>query len=316
MIKTTAFFFFLLCFVACRRSDEGIRLERRTRLSTAPSGSSLLLRGDTVFVVGDDATGIYRFHRNDTVPEKLPVAGLDFALFREPRSNKHDFEAGIWMEAPSGPLLIAFASGSRNANRDSALLWPPRQPQNARILSLEDIYRELQYKSGIQHIVWNIEGAALTGDTLHLLNRGTNTVFSLPLAGFLQSLEKGAPLPATRVQQLALPGIGGKPARLSGACTLDADHLLFSASVEDTHDWTTDGEVLGSFIGIYSTRKGSVVKTWLLADEKGQPHKDKIESLDLLRRNKDGSLQVLAVADNDDGASTILELRVPARKNQ
>ncbi|RYY38751.1 MAG: hypothetical protein EOO08_13120 [Chitinophagaceae bacterium] len=310
MIRACLLLLAILC--SCRPAPTELEVVRRTRLAAAPSGSALLLRGDTAYLVGDDATGVYRFQAGDSSVQKLPVAGLDYHLFREPRARKHDFEASVWIESATGPTLIALGSGSRNTNCDSALSWPLNHPGTARILSLEKVYEALRQRSAIAQGAWNIEGAALAGDTLYLFNRGSNSVFAFPIAHLLRSINSDTVfLPSVRVRQLQLPTIRGKAARVSGACTLNESQLLICASVEDTHDWTRDGEVLGSFIGVYSVHEGRLLKTWLLRDDKGLPRKEKVESLDLLRRNNDGSLQVLAVADNDDGASTLLELRLP-----
>ena len=120
----------------------------------------------------------------------------------------------------------------------------------------------------------------------------------------------GSPFPEATFQKIKLPAINGREARLSGACTLNDRQILFSASVEDTPDWTKDGPVLGSFIGSYNINRKTVDACYLLQDVTGKPMKEKIESLDILHSQESEAISIVAVSDDDNGISKLFRLRI------
>jgi hypothetical protein len=119
----------------------------------------------------------------------------------------------------------------------------------------------------------------------------------------------GAPIPAIDFHKANLPQIEGKEARLSGICTLDETHLLFSASVEDTPDWVSDGPILGSFVGIYSLKEKKVLASHLLRNKQGAIVKEKLESIEILHK-EGGTITCIAMADNDNGTSGLFRLKL------
>lgn len=178
--------------------------------------------------------------------------------------------------------------------------------------SLSALYDALRAAAAVPLAAFNIEGAALVGKQLLLLNRGGNQVFSLSWEAFLKHILEEGPLPSVVVTPLELPSFGQLKPMLSGACNLDDGRLLFSVSVEDTPDWISDGEVMGSGIGLLDVSKKDKVVLLALAPLQlpdGSIPKLKLEGLHA-GADSNGVLQVVGVVDNDDGGSTLLQINL------
>ncbi|RYZ23739.1 MAG: hypothetical protein EOO16_03545 [Chitinophagaceae bacterium] len=302
-VSRFCFLFLLLLAASCRQAPRLIIGQQRA-LSWIPSGSGMTADGAQLLFVGDDGTGIYVTDSTFGSREKLPIPGIDPAAAREERFAKHDLEASVLVPAPAGRCLLAFGSGSVSPQRDSLLIYPLTGGA-PRFRSLRPLYNELQARSGA--LAWNIEGAALAGTELVLLNRAGNQVFRIPLDAFLRYIE-GGPLPAVKVARTRLPEIGGHEARFSGAAAIDRKRILFSASVEATEQWNKDGAVLGSFVGVYDLEAAAITALAPLVDARGQRLLQKIESVEIRGAMSGNSLPLWAIADNDDGTTTFFEL--------
>jgi hypothetical protein len=281
-------------------------------LDSTPSGSGIVLKNDTAYIIGDDATGIYVMSLRNLQQRKIPIRGADHNQHRRAKSIKHDFESATLASWKGDEYLLAFGSGSTTILRDSMLML--RLPDFAdTVISLQNFYSRLRILTLTDGKEWNIEGATVANDLLILFNRGNNLIIQFRLNDFISYLfNDNAPFPAIRYHRVKLPSIEKHGARLSGVCTLDDTHILFSAAVEDTPDWVNDGPVLGSFIGIYSLPDSTVVASYLLQDETGSPLKEKIESLDILQHAPGTGLILIAVGDNDNGTSSLFRLKLQA----
>ncbi len=293
-----------------------LRIIERQVLDSIPSGSGIVIKDDTAYIIGDDATGIYLLNLKNNKQQKIPLKGFDNNLYREPKPVKRDFECATLVSWKGIEYLLAFGSGS-DTSRDSMLLVSTADFTDNKIISLEKFYDRLQVLTMTGSKAWNIEGATAVKDFLILFNRGNNLVIKFKSGDFISYLiDTNVPFPEIAFHRITLPFIHNHEARLSGACTLDSDHLLFSASVEDTPDWTKDGPVLGSFIGIYSMQDSTIAAAYLLQDETGLPLKEKIESLDILRKEPGEKLVLIAMGDNDNGNTNLfrLLLEIPVLK--
>ncbi|GAA4327826.1 hypothetical protein GCM10023184_17280 [Flaviaesturariibacter amylovorans] len=282
-------------------------------LRDVPSGSALTVRGDSAYIVGDDATGIYHLALTGRGYRKLPLAGADISEYRIPRERKPDYEASAVFPRGNDLYLVAFGSGSKAPMRDSVLVHPLSGSEAQQSFPAAPFYSGLREQLDIPPGSWNIEGAALLGEDLYLFNRGTNTIIRCNAAqvlGFVTG--RTTSLPAVDGRRLSLLGIKGREARISGASATGDGRIVFCASVEDTDDWTKDGPVLGSFIGIWDPRTGKLSSVRLLADAAGNPLVEKLESVDVLKRAADGQLELLAIGDNDDGTTRLLRLSYSA----
>jgi len=236
---------------------------------------------------------------------------LRYNEYREPKPVKHDFESATLINWNDKEYLLAFGSGSNLTTRDSLLLFNIADNKDQRILSLRNFYLQLLKLTSIDSLQWNIEGTTVIGDDLILLNRGTNLMIQLKLNDFLTYIfNSGSSFPKIIFHQVKLPAIDNKEARLSGACTLNDSLLLICASVEDTPDWTKDGPVLGSYLGIYSVKETKLLKSFLLKNKQGLVLKEKIESLDVLEQTDKNKIRLIAIGDNDNGSSKLFNMKM------
>jgi hypothetical protein len=117
-------------------------------------------------------------------------------------------------------------------------------------------------------------------------------------------------MPASAHYRIELPTFKGIPALISGAATLDDHRILFTASLENTKDWTKDGEIFGSYVGILDVSgKQPKLETCLLLSENNKPLTIKLESLDVIS-NSGKQIDIISVSDNDDGSSGIYLLQL------
>ena len=105
--------------------------------------------------------------------------------------------------------------------------------------------------------------------------------------------------------------MGGYPAGISGACFLDKGQVLFSASVEATTNWVSDGAVLGSYVGIITLNKNDEPTLRdiapILSDTR-DTIKYKVEGIDHYGPKRASGLNALGIVDNDDGSSRLLQI--------
>jgi hypothetical protein len=304
-------FLFNIFFVAGCSEQTGwvYTIENKKTLDSIPSGSGIVINNDTAYIIGDDATGVYKLSLSNYSQQKISISGLSYSEYRESKSVKHDFESATFVNREQNEYLLAFGSGG-DLHRDSMMMLNTSDLTDDKIISIERFYKRLRALTGTDSTQWNIEGATIANDELILFNRGNNLIITIKLNSFLSHvLETDTEFPPVEYHTIKLPSINNHEARLSGACTLDDSHILFSASVEDTPDWTTDGPVLGSFIGIYSLNDDKVISSYLLKDKDGQPLKEKIESLDI-RSKEANSYTVIVIGDNDIGTTNLFILKL------
>ena len=302
----------LLCLVSCNenKSASPLRIVKTQVLDSIPSGSGIVIKEDTGYIVGDDATGLYLLNLSNYQQRKIPIATLNQDLYREPKSIKRDFECATFITWNGQEYLLAFGSGSTPL-RDNLLMIHTTEFTDCRILSLHPFYEGLRKLTQTKIEAWNIEGVTTEMDYLYLLNRGNNMILNFRISELIPFLmDASSPFPTTTHHSIRLPFIQNFEAKLSGACTLDSHHLVFSATVEDTPEWSKDGPVWGSFIGIYSLRQSTVTATFLLQDESGVPLKEKIESVSIVRNSPGEDLELLAVGDNDNGTTNLFLLKL------
>lgn len=291
--------------------DTPLSIQSEIVLDSIPSGSGLVIDRDSAYIVGDDATSVYILNLQDFSYEKIPISGMPIVANREARSTKHDFECSTIVTWVGKKYLLAFGSGSQIESRDSLLMLAIHDNNDQRIISLKNFYKAIQDVASTDSTQWNLEAATVMAESLILCNRGNNLIIELNVSDFLSFLlVEGSVFPKVLFHRARLPRIENKEARLSGASTLNDSVLLFSASVEDTQDWTKDGPVLGSFIMVYSIRKFEFIGSYLLQDESGNTLKEKLESVDILNKDSQDRLIVLALADNDNGSSKLFRLRL------
>jgi hypothetical protein len=289
--------------------------QRRTLTLEAPeapgrpahvsSASGLVAVGPWLYVVADDALHLAVFPREGGAPGRS-IRLFPGELPLEPRARKAakpDLEALCLLPpfegCPEGALL-AMPSGS-TAERQRGALLPLAADGTlageARPLDFTALYAQLARELG----PLNVEGAAVTGGRLRLLQRGngdqgTDALVDLDHERVIRALGAGRePGPETvrTVRRWELGQAGGVRLSFTDASPLPDGRIIFTAAAEDTRDTYADGPVAGSAVGV-------------LAPDGSPQFLDEVDAKVKLEgvsaRVEGGRVHLLLVADADDPA--------------
>src|SRR5688572_14505744 len=121
MKYTNRLLLFLITVIACNDRQKPLLLSiDETRIvDSLPSGSGIVISNDSAYVVGDDATAIYKISIKDLKWRKINLPGYDPGLYRIPKAVKHDYESVAIVKINNTDHLLAFGSGTISPLRDS-----------------------------------------------------------------------------------------------------------------------------------------------------------------------------------------------------
>ena len=304
----------LILLMACEdhQNQFDIRITDVYVTNAVASGSGIAVQNDSAFIIGDDVNYMAVLNIKNRGTANIPF-DTNATADRIPKPNKHDLESCTLAEINNQTYLLAFGSGGISPMRDSLFgLNRTNAGQDFKV-SLNRLYLAISQRAGLQKGELNIEGATIAGKNLLLFNRGKNFIVVIPwdeMGGFIAQADSGH-VPSFKIIHVQLPVINNFQVGFSGACTIDEDHILFTASLEETTDYIQDGAVKGSYIGIIELHNDSApIKNFAqLKDDKGNVVLDKLESIDIIEKSS-SSIQAIAVADNDDGASKIFRIMI------
>jgi hypothetical protein len=269
------------------------------------AASGLVRVGDWLHVVADDSLFLASFALEGEAPGRTRRV-LPGALPLEPRerkARKPDLEAlcllGPSHAAPHGALL-AVPSGSALTRHQGVWVALGATGDVEGLVHAVDwrpVYEQLARELG----PLNVEGAALAGARLRLLNRGngdagTDAVVDLDADRVLRALEAGEPVRADVVRSVRrweLGRAGSVRLSFTDASPLPDGRVVFTAAAEDTRDAYADGAVLGSAVGVLAP-DGTPLRL------EGVEGRVKLEGVDA--RVEGGRIRLLLVADADDPA--------------
>jgi hypothetical protein len=266
------------------------------------AASGLVRVGEWLYVVADDENFLGVFPRQGNAHGRRVVFSSS-SLPADPESRKKqkpDLETLAHLPPKTWPphgALLALGSGSKPQRRSGLLVALNADGSAAaqRLLDLTPLYTALE----LQVPDLNIEGAAVLGNLLYLLQRGNgragvNAVIDLDLDGVRRSAAQSIALHADLVRSIRRYDLGahrGVRFTFTDASPLPDGRLVFTAVAEDVQDTYQDGPVVAASIGMLNTRGRVVV----------------MESLDPVLKmegvhatlEKDG-IALLLVADADD----------------
>jgi hypothetical protein len=167
----------------------------------------------------------------------------------------------------------------------------------ARVVDFTALYAQLARELG----PLNVEGAALTGGRLRLLQRGngdqgTDALVDLDHERIVRALEAGqgmGPETVRTVRRWELGRVGGVRLSFTDASPLADGRVVFTAAAEDTRDSYADGPVTGSAVGVLAPDGSPLFLDAVDA-------KVKLEGVSA--RMEGGRVHLLLVADADDPA--------------
>src|SRR5512138_2900056 len=97
MIKKTILILnlaFVILMIGCRQhANKKLIIEFERVFDSIPSVSGIATKRDTIYMVCDDGTGIYKVNIQNFVQSKIPIKGFLSNQYREAKSVKHDFES-------------------------------------------------------------------------------------------------------------------------------------------------------------------------------------------------------------------------------
>ena len=278
---------------------------RKHRALSVSAASGLVIAGDALYVIADDGLHLQVYSLHDAKYEKrIRLCAGELPANKKARKQlKPDFEALVRLPAQPGlphGALLALGSGSQ-AQRRHAVLVPFHADgtltEDTRQLDLTALYANLPFSDP------NIEGAAVLGEQLVLLQRGNKKDPQSALVYFpLQAALQGHA--CATVACYTLPRIGDIPLGFSDGIALANGNILFSAVAENTDNSVDDGACAGAALGLINAQ-GELLQCELLA----QPYK--IEGIAL---TTDDPPTLYAVSDADDPQvlAGLFELSLPA----
>ncbi|MEJ0098763.1 MAG: hypothetical protein WDO12_03085 [Pseudomonadota bacterium] len=265
--------------------------------------SGLVRSGDELYVVADDELFLGRFATTGSAPgELLRLFAGDLPEKLKPRKKeKPDLEILLRLPRFTGHehgALLALGSGSRKPRRRGALLPLDADGHVTGAVGEIDaapLFEQLQKRFDDL----NLEGAWVSNDTLHLLQRGNkgnspNAVIEFDFTAVATSLASRGELPSMaprKVVELDLGALHDVPLCFTDACCLADGRWAFSAVAEDADDSVSDGDFIGAVVGIATPTHEVIWQQRVKPDYK-------IEGIDAHWRNDE--LEMLCVTDADD----------------
>ena len=283
------------------------------------AASGLRRSQDYIYVVGDDELNLAVYAMSDPGPGKL-VRLFEGEMSSDEdvqQKQKPDLEAITLLPPftrnPHGALL-ALGSGT-GETRESGFVWslgPDGELYGfPRLVDLSPLYDFQQ-----QHVAdMNIEGVAITGDRVVLVNRGNskegeNVAIYLSLEEMTEALLSDFKLDASELLEVQSYDLGEKdgiPLAFSDVDALPDGRLVFTATAEGIPGTDHEDEDAGSAIGVID-QNGEVAYFEMIGDSDIA-----LEGVDARISDEDDSIDVLLCQDADDPdiASPLYRATIP-----
>jgi hypothetical protein len=300
-----------------KKADLVVKVTKQVHLTEIPSASGIVYAKDKIFVVGDDSPWLYTLNKEFEIIRKQRLSSLDSMVNgRMPKSIKPDFESLGSFSSGGADYLLVLPSGSIMESRDTAYTLFLAFDDLIKHRNVRPVFEQIKQQAGMDpDDEINIEGLAISDDRAYLFHRGNisgNFIAVFEAGSLLYHIDNDlVAIPEAEIYPIDLPGYGQVQSGFSGASMLpDQSGLLFSASLENTMDVVSDGEILGSYIGLMASGEpGRKSYRYGMVQQEGKMLALKIEGLAI--QNVTGNkIRAFAVCDNDNGTSEILELEI------
>jgi hypothetical protein len=313
--------------------DRPAHVRAGSALARIDAHTLAVVQDDASFVAILEGVGTRRGARGSAdalVVRDVPLPSRDgVRQFDDARGNKKaklDLEACLALDG--GALLIAFGSGSSPARERVVLVDDPAgSTPRVTIVEATALYAAMRSEPIFCGSELNVEGAALAGDDVLLLQRGNGAprdgrgpvdasarIDRDSLIAYLRALAHGdaAPCPPLRdVVAWDLGAANGTRLTFTDAVATRGRWTAFLACAEDSPDATRDGPVAGVVIGRLDDGE-RIAEMGTIVDELGEALLDKAEGITL---DDDDHRRAWLVIDRDDATrpAELLELRLGER---
>lgn len=297
------------------------------------AGSGLAWVGSRLAVIQDDACFLAMIEPGGERVCAVTLPAIEgVRQFDDLRGNKRaklDLEACVTIDDGTGPILLAFGSGSTERRERVLVAAGLEREDGAPDVELVDahaLYEALRAERAFSGSQLNLEGVAAQGEHVVLVQRGNgkplgglapvDATCRVERAALLRYLHDPARTPPPRLEAVTPYDLGtvrGVRLTFTDATALPGGGLLYLAAAEASPDTYRDGPVAGVAMGLIAP-DGSARWT-ALADATGgdeRPFVDKAEGLALDPRDPRRAYLVL---DLDDPAapSALCEVELGGR---
>lgn len=285
-----------------------VNIQKTIVLDGIPSASGIAKLNSGIFIIGDNSPFLYKLDEQFNLTSKEKIYSTENLVGNTiPKKIKPDFEA---FEAISDTELIVFGSGSNDIERDCFLRILLGEKIEVKTYNISPFYAHLKSLDMLQGSELNIEAVAFYEKKIYLFNRRKNVIFVFDYETFVGYVEGKNSLPNLNIIEVQLPKIKSIESGFSGATITKNNHLIFTASLEDTPNAYDDGAVLGSFIGKVHLNKIQEKEYYEYVFVESGKDPIKIESVAINNEISDKELDLLLVTDSDGGDSLLLAARL------
>lgn len=221
------------------------------------------------------------------------------------KAQKPDLEAAVVLPGPPQRVLC-FGSGSL-PNRERIAIWLPDTPSPPVFRDATELYAIWRNEKRFSGSEMNIEGAAVSGDSLYVAQRSNgapteshapiDAIGRIDLDAFVAWLEHRAAAPLLREIHTFCLQEDDERLGFTDLSGLSDGLLLFSAVAEDSPDAVEDGEVGSVRIGWFDVMTRQSAWTPLLGPD-GEPFAHKVEGIS--RGARPGLFHCVVDADDTD----------------
>jgi hypothetical protein len=304
------------------RLDRPAHVRAGSALARLGTSTLAVVQDDASFVALIEGVGSASASASSLVVRDLPLPAHDgVRQFDDGRGNKKaklDLEACLALDG--GALLIAFGSGSTRARERVVVVDDPcGERPRVTVVEAPELYAAMRAEPIFCGSELNVEGAALAGDDVLLLQRGngaacgelepTDASARIDREALLAYVRGAAPCPPMRdVVAWELGTSGDTRLTFTDAVATAGRWTAFLACAEASPDATRDGPVSGVMIGRLDDRAREA-QLAPITDERGAPLLDKAEGIALDGRDATRAWLVVD-RDDPDRPAELLELRM------
>lgn len=305
----------IFSFTTFGQINSTIKIINQKHLLELPSASGIEFINNDIFIVGDDSPFLFQLDDEFSILDKISLTGNDsIHNGRVPWQIKSDFESMAYFTQNNENFLAVLSSGSKQIFRDSIHIFSLNETKIKTSKNIRPLFESIKSKANFTiNDEINIEALAINNSNVFMMQRGNNNenlVISIDKKIFLNYLnKKNAKVPPIKIYKFKLPTFENTISGFSGVCVLPLNKgLLFTASLEATTDAISDGEILGSYLGIieFTNFDKGITDTKILKED-NKILKTKLEGI-TVKSIQNNKVNVICVSDNDDGTSWIYEL--------